>query len=147
MSSRESGGAVNAVELIIYTEPVAKARARVVVNNGKAHSFTPVMTTLAESAIRWAILQEYKDIPFPAGMPLKLVAVFYRQRPKSLSKAEKLPVKKPDLDNYLKTLCDAMNGFLVHDDSQIVHIETRKYYGEPPRIEVSLAQAALEAAI
>ena len=47
-------------------------------------------------------------------------------RPKS-SKRE-YPTVKPDLDNYIKSVLDAMNGIILKDDSQIVSIEASKKY-------------------
>jgi len=129
-----------AIKLTIYTEPVAKARARTVVNNGKVHSFTPNKTAVAENAIRCEIVQHYKEPPFAAKTPLGLVAVFYLAKPPSKPKKVVYPVCKPDTDNYIKTLLDAGNGYLWHDDSQIVDIKACKRYGNPPRIELELSE-------
>ncbi len=41
-----------------------------------------------------------------------------------------MPVRKPDLDNFLKCALDAMNGVLVYDDSQITTIRMTKRWSE-----------------
>lgn len=46
----------------------------------------------------------------------------------------KYKVKKPDLDNLLKTVLDAGNEWLWNDDSQIVELRTFKRFSEEPRI-------------
>jgi Holliday junction resolvase RusA-like endonuclease len=125
---------------MIYTDPVAKARARTVVNNGKVHSFTPDKTAVSENVIRYEIAQHYKEPPFPAKTPLALVVVFYCAKPVSKPKKSLYPVCKPDTDNYIKTLLDAGNKFLWYDDSQIVSITALKIYGTPPRIELRLQE-------
>lgn len=128
------------VKMTIFTEPVAKARARTVVNHGKVHSFTPNKTAVAENVIRCEVVQHYKEPPFAAKTPLGLVAVFYLAKPPSKPKRVAYPVCKPDTDNYIKTLLDAGNGYLWHDDSQIITIQASKQYGNPPRIELELSE-------
>ena len=46
------------------------------------------------------------------------------------------PTKKPDLDNCLKAITDALNGFAYKDDSQIVSIAVSKFYSDDPRAYV-----------
>jgi len=128
------------ITLTIYTEPVAKARARTVVNNGKVHSFTPAKTAIAEDVIRYEIVQHYQAPPYPAKKPLALTVVFVCAKPVSKPKKTIYPVCKPDTDNYIKTLLDAGNHYLWHDDSQIVSITASKIYGDRPRIYLTLTE-------
>jgi len=132
------------VSLTIYTEPVAKARPRVAVVNGHAHGYTPAATRNAEAAIRYSITQQWTTPPFAPGVPLKLTATFYRTRPVHLPKRVTMPVTKPDADNYVKLLLDALNGYLVVDDNQITDIAVSKRFGSPPRIEMTLEELAKE---
>ena len=72
----------------------------------------------------------------------------YYPIPKSTSKVKKekmlkgilLPDKKPDVDNVLKGICDALNTIAYDDDKQIVHMDIEKYYSEEPRTEVILKE-------
>jgi len=48
------------------------------------------------------------------------------------------PDKRPDVDNYAKTVLDALNGTIWTDDSRIVAMNIEKYYSIYPRIEVIL---------
>ena len=117
----------------IYVEPVGKARPRVV---GGGVAYTPQKTAGSEALIRISIRdqQEY----FDRAVPLRLVATFYRERPKSLKKNVVFPVSRPDLDNYLKLLTDALEKYIYHNDSQIVTAVVHKRFGTPPRIELEL---------
>lgn len=48
------------------------------------------------------------------------------------------PTKKPDLDNIIKAIADSLNGIAYKDDAQIVEIESKKFYSETPRVEVTI---------
>ena len=71
---------------------------------------------------------------------------FYRKIQKSLTKKEwelrmtgvHRPIVKPDLDNYTKSILDALNGLIWDDDAKIVHMELDKFYSEQPRIEIEV---------
>lgn len=73
--------------------------------------------------------------------PLRLEVTAFLPYPKSMSKKRRLvslPVTRPDLDNYIKQVEDALSGYAYKDDSSIVTIIARKRYGEPPRWEITL---------
>lgn len=53
-----------------------------------------------------------------------------------------LPMKKPDLDNIIKAVCDALNRFAYHDDAQIVSITCSKAYGYSAGLSVILMDNA-----
>jgi Holliday junction resolvase RusA-like endonuclease len=42
------------------------------------------------------------------------------------------PTGKPDIDNLIKTIGDALNGIMWRDDSQIVMLQARKFYATEP---------------
>lgn len=48
-------------------------------------------------------------------------------------------IVKPDLDNVLKAVGDALNGVVYEDDSQIIDCHIRKAYAETPRVEVFIS--------
>jgi Holliday junction resolvase RusA-like endonuclease len=134
------------MKLVIYTEPIPKARARTVVNNGKVHSYTPKATQEAENTIREEIVRQtsYEEHGLmhgtlcPAGSPLKVDLRFVILKPPSTPKKRQWPVVRPDWDNYAKLVMDACNGYLWADDSQVCSCLTTKEYGSPPRIEIEV---------
>ena len=105
----------------IRLEPVPKFRARMRFVNGKAITFTPTKTAKAQKAIVKA-LNERPVKPFPPRVPLKLTVTFWRCKPKWIRPRESMPVRKPDTDNYLKLLMDALSGIAFVDDAQITTI-------------------------
>jgi Holliday junction resolvase RusA-like endonuclease len=130
--------------LIVYTEPVAKARPRVTVQNGRARAYTPSKTQEAEWRIRTEWIAAHGLHPL-AG-PVYLVVIAYVAMPKSMPQKRRegaLPVTRPDADNYLKTAQDALNEVAWADDSQVVDLRVAKRYAidGPPRWELEVGEA------
>lgn len=128
---------MNKIETIIYVEPMAKARPRSTIIAGRVHTYTPKKTKNAEAMIRTQVMELGA---FGDGVPLRLEATFYRDRPKSLPKRVTMPVSRPDYDNYAKLLTDALEKFVYKNDSQITTALVRKRFGSPPRIELKLEE-------
>jgi len=127
------------IKTTIFVEPVAKARPRFgITKTGRRYAYKEKKTAHTEALIREGALKLGRR--FDAGTPLRMEVTFYRRRPKSLPKKVKFPVQKPDLTNYLRLLEDALEGYLYSSDSNIVEIHASKRFGEPPRIELLLAE-------
>lgn len=62
----------------------------------------------------------------------------YFQIPKSYTKGKRLacqhninrPAKKPDIDNSLKAVLDALNKVAYEDDKQVIEVICRKWYSQ-----------------
>jgi Holliday junction resolvase RusA-like endonuclease len=129
------------IETVIYVMPTPKGRAKVASFGGKARMYTPAKTVKAENEIAYAIRQQCMGQGmFDAGVPLALTATFCIPKPKSAGKKVTMPTHRPDLDNYLKLLLDALNGYVIPDDSQVVSIVSRKGFGDVPRIELKISE-------
>jgi len=130
------------MKAVILVEPYPKGRPKIATVGKRAIAYTPKKTRIAEADIKAAIRHEIaKAKRFGAGEALVLWVTFYVVRPKNAPKRVKYPVKRPDLDNFLKTLLDALDKFAFPDDSQIVNIHAKKAFavvGTPPRIEFVL---------
>lgn len=72
--------------------------------------------------------------------PISLKLVFYFKILKhEKNKKNGYPViKKPDIDNLIKFILDAGNGFLFYDDSQIYEISAKKIYGDDFKTEITI---------
>ena len=51
-------------------------------------------------------------------------------------KGEILPTKKPDIDNIMKVVLDALNGVAYFDDKQVCKVNFIKMYSEEPRLKI-----------
>lgn len=86
-------------------------------------------------AFRWA------DNAF---VSVDVTAVY--QIPKSATKAATagmqagriLPSRKPDIDNVLKVVLDALNGVAYKDDSRVVCVTAKKIYGMQPKLVIEM---------
>ncbi len=133
--------------IILKVEPEAKKRVRIYSRGGKVHGVNPSKED--EDVIR-RLLVDIKERPIsPISCACLLGMRFYRSLPKSTRKKDLpfvetehfRPIKRPDLDNFIKLLKDAATGILWEDDNLIVGYlpGTGKYYTtEQPRIEVEL---------
>ena len=91
----------------------------------RGHAYTPKKTKLYEKQVKeYLIAQGAK----PSDKPLEVWIYVYKQPLKSwskklIAKATRglvLASKKPDVDNYTKSVLDASNGILFSDDKQVV---------------------------
>ena len=123
---------MNEYAITVWGKPFGKQRPRVV-RGGRA--FTPKKTIDYENMIAWEWTAKYGGKPIDAvGFELFVYCCFLP--PKSISKKKKqlmlegaIPyTKKPDCDNVVKIIGDALNGIAWHDDSQIVTCHAMKVY-------------------
>ncbi len=61
-----------------------------------------------------------------------------KKRQQAMAAGEIRPVKKPDADNIIKVVADALNQVAYRDDADIVTVSLVKFYSRQPRIEVEI---------
>jgi Holliday junction resolvase RusA-like endonuclease len=142
------------IKLVIYGEAKGKARARTVPIRGKDRkyktypgtdrimhrTYTPETTVAWEDSIRAQAIAQRRGRPLWDG-PVIADVWFFLAWPKSLSKKKRLstvPTGKPDRDNLLKCVKDALNKIVWRDDALVFSGATEKRYGDPPRVEIVL---------
>lgn len=134
------------MEFLVMGDPQGKARPRFSGLTGAV--YTPRKTKKYESVIKDAFLAaEGKMIP--ADCYVRVTVDAYFRIPKSYTKGRRLacqhninrPTKKPDIDNTLKVVLDALNGVAYEDDRQVVEVRCRKWYTAcEPMISVCVAE-------
>ncbi|GAH87203.1 unnamed protein product, partial [marine sediment metagenome] len=127
----------NKISLTIPGEPRAKQRPKWF----KHGTYTPEKTVSYETYIKELFTIKYSEfMPKEEALTLHIWAGLLM--PKSTSKKKlgmmKLgilePAKKPDVDNILKTVMDALEKLAYKNDSQICHVVIDKDYSERPRL-------------
>ena len=108
------------IRFIISGQPVAKGRPRL----GRGMVYTPAKTVAYEKVVALAAKAAMRGNTPPIIGPVSVDIKFFLARPKSNKSTE--PVVKPDIDNLAKSVCDALNGIVWKDDSQIVHAKITK---------------------
>ncbi len=134
------------ISFTIYGEPVAQGRPKLTTINGMARAYDPKKSRDWKDYVKLAAGEHAFDALLEG--PLSLEVTIYRQTTKAISSSKKkseaaemgelLPVSKPDVDNYLKGIKDALNGVIWKDDSQVTDVIARKRYSARPRVEVTI---------
>ena len=123
-----------------------KQRARTFTRGGITRTITPTQTRDYEELIKRQYLATYRKAPLLQGS-LRLEIKAHFAVPKSYSKDKRSEcladnirsTTKPDADNILKIFADALNGIAYKDDSQIVEMEIKKFYGQEEAVAVTIA--------
>lgn len=131
-------------------KPQGKARAKTVRNKytGNTMSYTPEKDLLYENYIKERFLNVSNGMFFEREKPVTLRIVARFLPPKSISKkrtalmleGKELPLKKPDMDNIVKVVADALNGVAYHDDTQIVFVIAKKAYSAMEGLDVTVEE-------
>lgn len=120
------------ISFTLFLTPVAKGRPKF---DRRGFAYTPAKTREFEKQVTLMARAHAPKIIFDG--PVCLQVKFFMPLP-TRPRNKDFPIVRPDLDNLLKSLTDALH-FFWKDDSQIVEIKSRKLYDytdKRPRIEV-----------
>ena len=129
--------------------PIGQGRPKFSTINGHAKAYDPEKSRNYKAYVKLLATQAMKEQGFTMiDGPCCLDIMAFFEVPKSKSKKFKerallgleRPTKKPDIDNIVKALQDALNGLAYKDDSSIVYLSVAKCYSEIPRVEVILRE-------
>lgn len=155
MSARENPFLKNrkpAIELIVSGKASTKQRQRFDPRTKRA--YTPPSNIINENDVR-AIWREAGEPRLEADAPIWMEIVIVVMRPQGhfkrngeLSKEglrHPFPEnKKPDVDNALKLVMDALNTRAYKDDVRIVRATVDRVWGEWPQTKIRLGEVEVE---
>ena len=138
-----AGDGQAAVHIVVQGTPVGKGRPRFVRSTGMA--YTPLKTANYEAIIK-AFGIDAMAGRRPLEGPLQVLVIAYMpvattwSRKKTASAlAGVIRPGRPDADNLLKAVADALNGVVWRDDAQIAEATISKRYDLRPRLEIEVS--------
>lgn len=98
------------------------------------HAYTSIKTKTFENTIEYLARTQFQGKPLEK--PLRIRFEFYFKSPKKSI----LQYPRPDLDNLIKSVSDALNGVAYKDDAQICEIISFKKWCADDEIQVYIEE-------
>ena len=137
------------MKLTLNIEPKPQSRPRFARRGSFTTTYEDKGMKAWRNQCRLLIANQYMGRPMLEGA-LRARVRFFIEPPQYISNRKKnhqglldetIPVgKKPDIDNYEKSLYDSMSGVVFKDDGQIAMHDVGKFYSLNPRIEVEIEE-------
>ena len=131
------------IQLYIPGEPQGKQRPKW----SPRGTYSPKKTVNYETYIKELFAVKYPDFrPVESVLIMELQA--WLMIPTSASKKKRKlmqdlalkPGKRPDIDNVIKVVMDALEKLAYKNDSQIVEAHLYKFYAERPRLDIRISE-------
>jgi Holliday junction resolvase RusA-like endonuclease len=110
-------------------------------------AFTDAKTVSMENWVKACAVQAWRRPPLQGPVEIRLeigVAVpasWSQKKRREALEGALLPTGKPDLDNALKLIADALNGIVWADDKQITKATIVRRYVEAPETALTVSEA------
>lgn len=131
------------VQYSVPGEPRGKGRPRFAKRGNFVKTYTDAKTASYEDQIRFYALKAMGDSKVIEGAVRVFVSIrmavpksYSNKRREACLNGSDKPLKKPDWDNVAKSICDAMNGVIYVDDTQIVEAHVTKQYAAQSEVIV-----------
>ena len=121
------------VKFNVFGKPRGKQRPRLCSVGGRNIVYTPKQTIEYEKLIK-ASYSASSKVFFERNIPIEINILAYFFHKSSIEFA----TKKPDADNIIKIVLDALNKVAFYDDAQVAKICFEKRYSKMPRLEITI---------
>lgn len=122
------------IEIVFHGTPIGKARPRFGrTKSGQVVTFTPQKTRYYERDLR-ALAQVAMMGKTVLEGPVKVTLTAYFSHKTKTG----WHVSRPDLDNIIKAVLDALNGIVFDDDAAVCELVASKKYDNEERVEVQV---------
>lgn len=144
---------MTAITFTVFEPPVAQARQKITTVNGHPRAYTPPKSAAYRELVRTAARKAMEGRAMLTGPLIMTVIVIKKAKSTGWTKGEREWLdsgglmthdKKPDADNHLKQICDALNDVVYNDDAQIVFPSVLKLQGRVPRTIITVAPCRKE---
>lgn len=134
-----------AIEFTVPGAPVGKGRPKFARRGNFVTTYTPEKTVNYENLVKMAAVLAMDGFEMFEGA-VAVVMWLYVTPPSSWSQKKQreallnniLPTSKPDIDNVIKGIFDAMNEIVWKDDKQVVELTVKKRFSETARAQVEV---------
>lgn len=136
------------MQFVVEGKPQGKARARTFYDKraNRMRSITPEQTKSYEDLIRWSykaaggeyLAEKTLQVDIRAFYPIP--QSFSRAKRNAAENGELRPITKPDCDNIIKVILDALNGVAYYDDKQVICVSCNKYYADVGCVKISIKE-------
>ena len=142
MTSTQCQCTLQTMRFEVVGEVIGKGRPRF---TRSGRTYTPKKTLNYERAIKRAYLNKYTYLS-KKSIRIKICA--YLEVAKSHSKVKKQKMldnelqctKKPDIDNIVKVVLDALNKVAYQDDTQVVELVAIKRWGDVSKLRIIIEE-------
>ena len=121
------------VKFNVFGKPRGKQRPRLCSVGGRNIVYTPKQTIEYEKLIKASYIASSK-VFFERNIPIEINILAYFFHKSSIEFA----TKKPDADNIIKIVLDALNKVAFYDDAQVSKICFEKRYSKTLRLEITI---------
>lgn len=134
------------IQFTVYGTPVAQGRPRATTMNGQVRMYDPAKSKDFKKYVKLVASQHRPPqlIDGPISMKVEIfkpsLKSFSKKKTLAAERGELRPLTKPDVDNYVKGVKDALKSVIWKDDSQVVDLHIGKWYSENPRIEITIEE-------
>lgn len=131
------------MKFIVNGRPQGKDRPRFRKIGNYVSTYNTKSTIEYEKSVKLSAIEQCKeqlDKEYTGLVKMSIKAYFKPN--KSISKKQhdlligQAHLKRPDLDNLIKIICDGLNGVAYKDDNQVAIINAEKVYSDEERVEV-----------
>ncbi len=131
------------ISFFIPGEPVAQGRHRLTTINGHARMHDAPKSAAYKNLVSMVASQKMADKDL-MNDSVSVIITVQKSIPQSWSKKKQAkaiegtvrPTGRPDIDNYIKSVFDGLNGVVFKDDSQVTFVGAYKQYSTTPGVSV-----------
>jgi Holliday junction resolvase RusA-like endonuclease len=141
------------IQFVVPGSPVGKGRPKFARRGNFVTAYTPEKTASYENLVKVKAEESMVGLQLIEGavsVEIRLhvtVPESWSQKKKNAALAHQImPTSKPDADNCIKGIFDAMNGIVWNDDKQVTDLHVIKRYSEKPCAVVFVSQIDLKVA-
>lgn len=135
------------ITFTIPGNPIGKGRPKFARRGNFTVAYTPEKTASYENLVKMQADSAMAGRPPVEGATDVEIALFVvppaswsQKKQKAALAGEIFPTSKPDVDNVIKGIFDAMNDIVWRDDKQVVDLAVKKRYAEVPMAKVTVRE-------